>query len=324
MQKLILIDTHTGGEPTRVLFDMKLPDEIITVSQQRDWLREKADWIRRSILHEPRGSESMVGAMVGPPANPANHLSVVFFNNTGYLGMCGHGLLGVIEAMRYREGWVTGSYVVETVAGDVRVVLHDDRTASFENVRSDRYRTGVSIEINPGESSRETVTGDIAYGGNWFFLTPVDEVNFSELDSLTRRSTQIRDALQREGITGRDNAEIDHIELYASLNDSTSAERGGRNFVLCPGGHYDRSPCGTGTSAKLACLAAEGNLAPGEAWIQESVVGSRFVGTYQHDGDGIRATITGRAHVMAETVCIFDPEDAYRFGIAPCTPTMVC
>ncbi len=321
MQKLTLIDTHTGGEPTRVLFDMTLPKEIVTVSQRRDWLREQADWIRCSILHEPRGSESMVGAMVGPPANARNQLSVVFFNNTGYLGMCGHGLLGVIEAMRYREGWTTGSYVVETVAGDVRVVLHDDRTASFENVRSDCYRTGVSVEITNGESTRETVTGDIAYGGNWFFLTPVEQVNFAELESLTCRSLRIRDALQREGITGRDGAQIDHIELYAPLDDSASAERGGRNFVLCPGGHYDRSPCGTGTSAKLACLAAEGTLAPGEAWIQESVVGSRFVGTYQRDGDGVRATITGRAHVMAETVCIFDPEDPYRFGIAHCTAT---
>ncbi|TWT94226.1 proline racemase family protein [Neorhodopirellula pilleata] len=327
MKPISLIDTHTGGEPTRVVFnDGTILPEVAgnDADEMRRRLRDDADWIRRSVLLEPRGSESMVGAWVtmieSDDTNGHNvKASIVFFNNTGYLGMCGHGLIGVVEAMRYRGDLLPGEHRFATPAGLIVATLHDDHRVSFENVPSYRDRKNVPIRIDlpasdsaSGESISREIVGDIAYGGNWFFLVKVEAVRQDELAMLMRYSLAIKSALQRDGITGADGAEIDHIELCQPLKDEPS---GGKTFVLCPGGHYDRSPCGTGTSAKVACLVDDGDLAPGDAWIQESVIGSRFSATYRILDGQTKVTVTGRAFVNGETKCVFDNDDPFRFGI---------
>ncbi|MEM1225177.1 MAG: proline racemase family protein [Planctomycetota bacterium] len=330
-----LIDTHTGGEPTRVIFADQMPwssaalperREGSSPMQTRQWLDRQADWVRRATVREPRGSECMVGAWVDSPSHPDHTASVVFFNNVGYLGMCGHGLIGVVAAMNHRERLDRRDHHFETPAGVVTATLHDDESVTFANVRSYRYASDVQVELSADFQTRllqhsaahpAVLTGDIAYGGNWFFLVTMTEIPSSNEAELTSLCIEIRDAIRRAGITGANGEQIDHIELSAPatspLPDDVAG--GGRNFVLCPGGHFDRSPCGTGTSAKLACLAADGLLQPGKRWLQESIIGSRFDATYAADDGGVVVSVTGRAHIMGETKCILDPSDPYAHGI---------
>lgn len=321
MQHIKIIDTHTGGEPTRTTFH-ELPLHVgRTVADRLAYLKSDGDWIRQALLLEPRGCESMVGALVGPPSDPEHTASLIFFNNTGYLGMCGHGLIGVVETMRYRDGLHPGVHLFETPAGLVRVTLHDDARVSFENVPSYRSADGVVVNLNPDvvPGFPSVVRGDVAYGGNWFFLVPVQQLDLAHVGALTSWCIEIRDALRRAGVCGADGADIDHIELCVPLPtdaNPTAQLRGGRNFVLCPGDHFDRSPCGTGTSAKLACLAADGDLQSGEIWIQESIIGSRFEASYQWSGGSVVATVMGRAYVTSESTCLMDPDDPYRLGWA--------
>ncbi|MEM9587024.1 MAG: proline racemase family protein [Planctomycetota bacterium] len=311
MNRLHIIDTHTGGEPTRVLLEPGVPGNG-NVSELIQQLSEQQDWIRTSLLLEPRGAEWMVGAMIVPPQSAEAVAGIVFFNNCGYLGMCGHGLIGVVEALRFRGQLVPGVHRFETIAGTVQATLHDDRSVSIQNVESYRLHAGVEVRLNDGD----VVQGDIAYGGNWFFLAPDDRVHDpSMLDVLNRRCRKIRLALEQQGMTGESRAEIDHIELFAPLGE-TQIE-GCRSYVLCPGGQHDRSPCGTGTSAKLACLAADQVLPPDTLWRQESMTGSQFTANYRRAGRGVVPTIRGRAFVTGETQCHFDPDDAFRFGILP-------
>lgn len=323
MQHINIIDTHTGGEPTRTTFH-ELPIHVgRNLADRVAHLKGDGDWIRRALLLEPRGCESMVGAIVGPPCDPAHTASLIFFNNTGYLGMCGHGLIGVVETMRYRDGLHPGIHLFETLAGLVRVNLHDDARVSFENVPSYRSASSVIVNLDPDASPDfpSVVTGDVAYGGNWFFLVSVKELDLANVGPLTKWCIEIRDALRRMGVFGADGADIDHIELCVPLPpDSSNRDdqghqiRGGRSFVLCPGDHFDRSPCGTGTCAKLACLAADGKLPPGETWIQESIIGSRFQASYQWSNGSIVATVMGRAYVTGDATCLLDPNDPYRLG----------
>ncbi len=312
-----VLDTHTGGEITRVLFAADIGLLGQSAAQQLEQLRGPFDWIRKTLTSEPRGTEYAVGAVVTPPGDDAARPGcIVFFNNVGYLGMCGHGLIGVIEALRYRDSIGPGTYRFATPAGSVQATLEQNRCVRFTGVPSRCYRQDVALTCQDGNR----VVGDIAYGGNWFFLTHDEAVRSATISELMDRSQRIRDALDQHGVCGKDGAVIDHVELYCPLSTAaedpqTAEEVGCRNFVLCPGGHYDRSPCGTGTSAKLACLAARGLLHPGAEWIQESITGSRFVASYENKSDGVHVTIRGRAHVIAETRQIFDPEDALRLGI---------
>ncbi len=331
-----VLDTHTGGEITRVVMAQTIGLPPADPAEQLRRLRDELDWVRRSLTSEPRGSAFAVGAVVSPCPAASTSWSIVFFNNVGYLGMCGHGLIGVVEALRHRGMLAAGTHHFATPPGAVSAELNADGGVSFTGVRSWCQRQDVSVACDDGE----TVTGDIAYGGNWFFLVRDDAVAGGDAARLTDRCRRIRQALAEHTIGGAGGAAIDHIELYCPLEarplearplearplearrleagaaEPTNATPPGcRNFVLCPGGHYDRSPCGTGTSAKLASLAARGELQPGQRWIQQSITGSRFAASYQPDGAGVRVTISGRAHVIADTVQIYDPEDPLRFGI---------
>ena len=310
MQTLECIDSHTGGEPTRVVLSGQPDLSGLSLPEAVERLRASHDALRRAIVCEPRGNDVLVGAWLLPPRSPGALASVVFFNNVGYLGMCGHGTIGVMATLAHLGQAAPGRHRLDTPVGTVSVDLHPDGSVSIENVPAYRHRADVRLQVE----GLGAVHGDVAWGGNWFFLCPASRpLTLAHAGALTAEALAIRAAMERDGVRGRDGAEIDHIELTGPAHDPAHH---GRNFVLCPGGAYDRSPCGTGTSAKLACLAADGQLAEGEAWLQESVLGSVFEARYRRDGDALRPTITGRAHVTARTTLLLDPADPFVWGLA--------
>jgi len=309
MQTIQIIDSHTGGEPTRVVTG-GFPDlEGASLEEQRSRFRDHFDHWRRTIICEPRGYSAMVGALLLPPRHADACSGVIFFNNVGYLGMCGHGTIGVIRTLAHLGRITPGKHRLETPVGTVEAQLHDTGSVSIDNVESYRHATGIRVDV-PGYGN---VRGDVAWGGNWFFITddaPVT-LDIRNQRELTAYTEAIRHCLISAGVTGRDGADIDHIEINAP---SPTPGMHARNFVLCPGLAYDRSPCGTGTSAKLACLAADGKLAAGEIWRQESILGSVFEGSYRHGANGIRPRITGSAHITAESTLLIDEADAFAWG----------
>jgi 4-hydroxyproline epimerase len=311
-QRIRVIDSHTGGEPTRVVVEGGPDLGHGDMRERRDMLRARYDWLRTALVTEPRGAEWMVGALLQPPTDPACVAGVIFFNNVGYLGMCGHGLIGVLATLSYLGRVTPGVVRLETPVGVVAARLEADGSVAFDNVPSFRAQKDVSVVV-PGFGA---MTGDVAWGGNWFFLAHVDETcMLSTLEELTDLTLRVRQALADQGVAGSDGAEIDHVELFGEPSSPEKADS--RSFVMCPGGHYDRSPCGTGTSAKLACLAADGKLAPGAEWRQESIIGSVFRGTYRttEQAGVVVPTISGQAHVNADLTMVIDPRDPFALGI---------
>jgi len=310
IETIDFVDSHTGGEPTRMIVS-GFPDlGEGSMAQRRDRLAEQFDHLRQAIVCEPRGSDVLVGALLTPPIDARAVAGVIFFNNVGTLGMCGHGAIGVIRSLQFLGRIGPGEHWLDTPVGMVGAVLHEDGRVSIRNVESWCHRQDVCVEIE----GFGTVRGDIAWGGNWFFITddvPVP-VSLANVGALTDYSTAIRVALETCGITGAKEALIDHIEVSAP---SPTPNCDARNFVLCPGLAYDRSPCGTGTSAKLACLAARSELAAGQVFRQESIVGSVFEGQYTQGRDGrIHPVITGTAHVTAHGQLVIDASDPFRHG----------
>ena len=305
------IDSHTEGEPTRVIVEAGPDLGGGSLRERRDRFRETADGFRRCAIHEPRGWDAVVGALLCEPTDASCAAGVIFFNNTGYLGMCGHGAIGVAVTLHYLGRIGLGAQRLETPVGVVEINLPGPNEVAIENVSSYRYRTGVVVDV----PALGPVTGEIAWGGNWFFLVdgapaPLTVKHIRELSDAARR---VRDALDGQGITGADSEQIDHIEFFDRPH---AADANSRNFVYCPGGAYDRSPCGTGTSARLACLAADGRLGPGDVWVQDSVMGTRFSATYRNaDAGRIIPTITGRAYVCSEGTLIQQPGDPFPHGI---------
>jgi len=311
MNYIHVIDSHTGGEPTRVVID-GFPDlGKGTMAERLGTLRAEHDRYRRATLLEPRGSDVLVGALLCAPQDPAHTAGVIFFNNAGYLGMCGHGTIGLVATLAHLGRIAPGEHVVETPVGDVRATLHEDGRVSVRNVPAHRLATDVAVNLPSGQ----TVTGDIAWGGNWFFLCADhgQVISPERVAALTDYAALLGEALQAQGYFGAGATVIDHIELFA---DADPALADSRSFVLCPGRQYDRSPCGTGTSAKLACLAARGKLQPGEVWRQASVIGSVFEGWYEAAGDQVVPTIRGQAFISAEATLIIDPADPFGWGFS--------
>lgn len=317
VQTIRVIDSHTGGEPTRIIIGGGPDLGKGSLSERVCVFRDRFDDIRSAVINEPRGSDVLVGGLLCEPTDPTCTVGIIFFNNTGYLHMCGHGTIGLAVTLGWMKRIGTGSHRIETPVGVVTATLLDENRASVRNVSSWRHRKAVPVHV-PGHG---TVTGDIAWGGNWFFLVSDHgrDLQLSHSKELSELTLQIRAALEREGITGADGGLIDHIELFGPPSSGADS----RNFVLCPGGAYDRSPCGTGTSAKLACLAADGKLATGSIWRQESIVGSIFEGSWQPDSavpesqkdPVIIPTITGSAWVTGESNLILQPTDPFRAGI---------
>jgi 4-hydroxyproline epimerase len=304
-----VIDSHTEGEPTRVIIEGG-PD-LGKGSMQERIARFAAEFddLRQMVILEPRGTDAIVGALLCEPTQSDCAAGVLFFNNTGYLGMCGHGSIGTAVTLAYLGRIGVGVTKLETPVGVVSVELVDENTVTVENVASYRYEKDVTVEV----PELGSITGDIAWGGNWFFLckdSPLP-INLDNERGLTDAALKVQQALREQNITGKGGGEIDHIEFFS---DSETADS--RNFVLCPGGAYDRSPCGTGTSAKLACLADDGILAPNTDWVQESVIGSSFIARYKlNDQDQIIPSITGRAYICADSTLIQQPGDPFRNGI---------
>lgn len=341
MRRIPYLDSHTGGEPTRLITSLPFDLGTGSVADKLSTLKKDHDDLRRTVLLEPRGSDVLVGAYLVPPADPTCQFGVIYFNNVGYLGMCGHGTIGLIASLAYMGKVQPGVIRVETPVGVVEATLHapslrgglqPDEAISVSNEevasgkeqerpRNDIYPNKVSVQNIPAYRhlthipvtvDGKTVHGDVAWGGNWFFLVHDHglDVNMSNLEALTDFSWRVREQLAANGITGANGAEIDHVELFASTPEADS-----KNFVLCPGKAYDRSPCGTGTSAKLACLYGDGKLQVGQTWKQQSVVGSIFEGSIQLDGDKIIPTITGEAWVMSEGTILVDERDPFGKGI---------
>lgn len=313
-----VVDSHTGGEPTRVVVSGGPDLGEGDMAQRRQRFRQSHDAWRRAIVNEPRGSDVLVGALLCAPVDAASTCGVIFFNNVGYIGMCGHGTIGLIATLAYLGRVRPGDHRVETPVGTVTTTLHDDGTVTVANVPAYRHAAKVGVDV-PGHG---VVHGDVAWGGNWFFLCSdhgllLDAGRVGELAAFASR---VKDALRQQGITGQGGAEIDHVEL---IGPPVDASNDARNFVLCPGGAYDRSPCGTGTSAKLACLAAEGALEPGAPWRQESVIGSVFTGRYARapaalpdvPANAVLPLIHGRAYVTLDATLVFDPADAFAWGL---------
>ncbi|MGE5103629.1 MAG: proline racemase family protein [Betaproteobacteria bacterium] len=313
MKSLRIIDSHTAGEPTRVVVgggpDLGRGD----LAGRRDRFRADYDYYRSGIINEPRGSDVIVGALLCEPVDATCAAGVIFFNNVGYIGMCGHGTIGVAVTLAHLGRIGTGAHRIETPVGIVAVELHDRHRVTVANVPSYRFAAAVTVSVD----GHGQITGDVAWGGNWFFLvrSPGIPIVPASVGALTGFARNVRRALLEHGIRGADGAEIDHVEVFAPLETTRS---GSRNFVLCPGDAYDRSPCGTGTSAKLACLSADGMLRAGETWRQESVIGTAFEASYALDEEGagrVLPRITGSAYVTAEATLLFDEDDPLRFGI---------
>jgi proline racemase len=306
--RIRIIDSHTGGEPTRVVVEGGPDLGSGSMAARRELFEKEFDKFRAAIVNEPRGSDVLVGALLVPPTDPSSAAGVIFFNNVGYLGMCGHGTIGVVVTLAHLGRIGPGTHRLETPVGIVSATLHSDGSVSVTNVPSYRTHKAVRIEV----SKVGGVTGDVAWGGNWFFLVANhgQALALAELENLTDFTWRIRQAVNEQGFPL-----IDHVELFGP---APNPEANARNFVLCPGKAYDRSPCGTGTSAKLACLAADDRLAEGSTWVQESIIGSRFSGRYRwlDRAKGIvEPTITGTAYVNAESTLLLDGADPFCWGI---------
>jgi 4-hydroxyproline epimerase len=308
MQSVHVIDSHTAGEPTRVVVEGGPDLGLGSLSERLELFRTRHDRFRSAVVNEPRGSDVIVGALLCEPVDPASAAGVIFFNNVGYLGMCGHGLIGVVTTLHWLKRIQPGQHQFETPVGVVSATLESDDRVTLVNVPSYRTARNVVVDV-PGHGA---VTGDVAWGGNWFFLVQDhgQELALGNVSRLTDLTSRIRRAVNAAGYP-----EVDHVELFGP---TAAPGADSRNFVLCPGLAYDRSPCGTGTSAKLACLAADGKLQPGENWVQESILGTRFSGTFAWDDQGksrIVPTITGSAFINADSRLILDDRDPFQWGI---------
>jgi len=306
-----VIDSHTAGEPTRIVLEGGPDLGPGTLVERAARLQTEYLDFCASVVLEPRGHEAIIGALLVPPDDPACTAGVIYFNNLQNLGMCGHATIGLGVSLAHLGRIGPGEHRFETPVGQVSIDLIDANTVSVVNVESYRQAKDVTVEVE----GVGPVSGDVAWGGNWFFLVKDSPVALTgaNIRPLTDLTLKIRAALEQAGVTGRDGAWIDHIELFGPPE---SAEANSRNFVLCPGGAYDRSPCGTGCSAKLACLAADGLLAPGIVYLQESVIGSTYKISYRPgENGGVIPTITGEAFVTSDANLIFDPADPYRTGI---------
>ena len=303
-----IIDSHTGGEPTRTVIGGGPELGAGSVAERVAIFRERHDRFRSAVVNEPRGSDVLVGALLVEPVDAACAAGVIFFNNAGCIQMCGHGTIGVIATLAHQGRIKAGLHRIETCVGTVAATLHEDGRVSVENVVSFRREKGVRVDV-PGLG---VVKGDLAWGGNWFFLVEHAQpaLRLENVAALTDLAWRIRRAVNAQGFP-----EVDHVEL---IGPAVKRGAGARNFVLCPGGAYDRSPCGTGTSAKLACLAADGKLSEGESWVQESVIGSEFLGSFRWEDRAagrIVPTITGTAFITAEATLILDDRDPFRDGL---------
>jgi 4-hydroxyproline epimerase len=316
VHRVSILDSHTAGEPTRLVISGGPDLGDGPLADRRECFQRLHDDFRTAVVNEPRGSEVIVGALLCEPVDESCAAGVIFFNNVGYLGMCGHGTIGLVASLAHLGRIGPGVHRIETPVGVVSTTLHASGAVTVENVPSFRAASFVPVDV-PGHGR---VRGDIAWGGNWFYLVENHGkvLSLDNVDELTEYTWAIRQALTKQGITGANGAEIDHIELFSpALIPGIDSADGAHstNFVLCPGKAYDRSPCGTGTSAKMACLYADGELAQGEVWRQRGILGTIFEGSIRIEDEKIIPSITGTAYMTAESTFLLDPNDPFCIGI---------
>jgi proline racemase len=329
-QVLQAVDSHTAGEPTRIVTGGLPPVAGATMAEKRAALRIRHDALRRALVHEPRGHDAIVVAYLVPPCHPDAHAGVVFCNDVGYLGMCGHGAIGVATVL-VGMGMVPAQepetrVVLDTPAGLVpcRVAVSNGRAraVTITNVPSFQFRQR-AIAAVPGFGK---VAADIAWGGNWFAFVEAAQlglhVDKAHLPQLLPAAIAVREALAANGVRGvhpesGEEQLVDHVKLFDALEGPTP---GARAMTLCPGTAYDRSPCGTGTSAKLAVLHSKGELGVGEWFTSESVIGTRFrariaATTQVGQFAAIVPEIEGAAYVTGLQTFVLDPEDPCVHGL---------
>lgn len=329
-QVIQAVDSHTAAEPTRVITGGLPMIRGATMADKRDELKRLHDPIRRSLVLEPRGHDAIILAYLLPPTHDDADLGVVFANDAGYLGMCGHGAIG-LATTAVAMGLVAAVEPVTEITLDTPVGLIKCRVAveggrpksvTITNVPSFLYRQRVVVDVH----GFGKVAADIAYGGNWFAFVEADQLGLmvekAHLPVLMQAAIAIREALVRDGVRGvhPDSGEeevIDHVKLFVPLDGE---HHGARALTLCPGTAYDRSPCGTGTSAKLAVLHAKGELKTGEQFDSESVLGTRFAArvvaeTTVGEFPAIVPEITGSAWITSFATFVIDPDDPCRHGI---------
>ena len=306
-----VIDSHTAGEPTRVVIAGGPDLGSGALTERLACFRKRYDFFRSGVVNEPRGSDVVVGAILLEPFDPACEAAVIYFNNVGYLGMCGHGTIGLVRTLEHMGRIGPGEHRIETPSGVVTTTLHASGQVTVENVPAYRLHKDVSVDV-PGYG---VVTGDVAWGGNWFFLTNIPGLSLAlaNVRELSQCAQAIKTALAGNGITGTRGEKIDHVELFGA---PAATEADSRNFVLCPGNAYDRSPCGTGTSAKMACLYEDGQLSPGKVWRQEGILGTYFDGSVSVKDGQVIPSITGEAYVTGEARLFFAEKDPFRWGIS--------
>ncbi len=309
--RIDIVDSHTGGEPTRVVLAGAPDLGRGNLADQLRVLREERDWFRSAVINEPRGSSALVGALLRPSTDASCAAGVIFFNNIGYIGMCGHGAIGLAVTLAHLRRLAVGPHRFETPVGMVQVQLHNAQRVSVTNVPSFRYRKGLVLKV----PEIGDVKGDVAWGGNWFFILSEhgQALELENVGRLTNYAGAIRRQLDGQGVRGPAGELIDHVELCGPPSNPELAD--GSNFVLCPGNAYDRSPCGTGTSAKLACLIEDGQLSPGAAWRQQGITGSVFEARGQIEDGRVVPTVTGSAHITAEATLLLDPDDPLVRGL---------
>ncbi len=311
MNRVTVIDSHTGGEPTRVVVAGGPDLGGGPLADRASRFRERFDAFRSCVVNEPRGSDVLVGALLVEPHEPGCAAGVIFFNNVGPLGMCGHGTIGLVVTLAHLGRLGPGEHRIDTPVGVVTAAYHGGARVTVRNVPS--YRTVAELAVSV---DGRAVVGDVAWGGNWFFLVrdgaAAGPLAVGNVAALTAFASAVRRA-----VNATPGGElVDHVELFGPPADPANH---GRNFVLCPGGAYDRSPCGTGTSAKLACLFADGKLKPGDVWRQESVTGSVFEGSVEvgEAPGAVLPSVTGTAYVTAEATLLAADDDPLRDGIRP-------
>ena len=308
MQRISIVDSHTGGEPTRIIVAGGPDLGRGPLTERRERFQRDFDRYRSAVVNEPRGSDVVVGALLVEPEDKSCACGVIFFNNVGYLGMCGHGTIGLVVTLAHLGRIKPGEHRIETPVGTITANLHPNGEVSVTNVPSWRAKKDFTVEV-PGIGK---VTGDVAWSGNWFYLIAQhgQQLTLANADALTDYCWRVRQAVNAQGCP-----EVDHVELFGV---PTVAGANSRNFVQCPGKAYDRSPCGTGTSAKLACLAADGKLAEDATWIQESIIGSTFTGKFRwldRAAGKVSPIITGTASVNSEATLLLDDTDPFCWGI---------
>jgi 4-hydroxyproline epimerase len=310
LRMMRVVDSHATGQPTRVIVDGGPDLGTGSLAERRDRFRTHFDRFRTAVVGEPRGSDTLVGAILCKPSDPSCAEGVILFDSSGYLDMSVHAMMGLAVTLDYIGRGTTGGEKIETPAGAVTVDMHTNGDISVRNVPSFRHQKDVSVTVDGA-----TYTGDVAWSGSWSFLVRDhnEDLSIARAERLTDLARSIRRALARNRITGSRDEEITDIALFGPPQ---RREANSRNFVLRTGKSFRRSPSGTVTSAKLACLHEDGKLAEGQVWRQESITGAMFDGSVKVIDGAIVPSIRGTAHMIAESVLIVDERDPYCWGIA--------